>query len=395
MKIAILTSGILPVPAVQGGAVENLIDFYLEYNKQHKSHDITVYSMDNKMVRPHSSLHSDVNHYVFIDMNSWWAILRKKWYQKRHGKEYYHYSVEYFFQEAIRRVSKEHYDMILIENRPGFALKISSDIGAKIVIHLHNDFMNADTPSVMDIYRRTDRIICISEYIRRRVQTIYNTDRKCITVLNGIDLQAFTKPKTTVCRKDFGLKDDDLVLVFSGRVIPEKGIRSIILAMNELKNHSDIKLMIIGGSFYGNEARKTPFIKELIMLSWDVRQQIIFTGFQPYQKIPSLLSLADIAVLPSIWEEPLGLTCIEAMATGLPIITTNKGGIPETVTSDCALILEVDEDLPQRIANAVIHLKEHPEKRRAMSEAALKRSKLFSKERYAREFFEALERIHH
>ena len=45
MKIAILTSGILPVPAVLGGAVENLIDYYLEYNNQHQLHDITVYSV--------------------------------------------------------------------------------------------------------------------------------------------------------------------------------------------------------------------------------------------------------------------------------------------------------------------------------------------------------------
>jgi glycosyltransferase involved in cell wall biosynthesis len=215
--------------------------------------------------------------------------------------------------------------------------------------------------------------------------------------MNGIDLKAFTlegRPHYKLKnRPHYKLKDDDFVLVFSGRVIPAKGIRSLILAMNELKDYPNIKLMIIGGSFYGNEARKTPFIEELIKLSWDVRQQIIFTGFMPYQEIPSLLSLADIAVLPSVWEEPLGLTCIEAMATGLPVITTNQGGIPETVTADCAVMLDVDETLPQRIATAILDLYEHPEKRKTMSEAAKKRSQLFSKERYAREFFEALERV--
>ena len=49
MKIAIITSGILPVPAVQGGAVENLTDYYLEYNEQHCLHDITVYSVWQKL----------------------------------------------------------------------------------------------------------------------------------------------------------------------------------------------------------------------------------------------------------------------------------------------------------------------------------------------------------
>ena len=393
MKIAILTSGILPVPAVRGGAVENLIDIYLEHNDREKSHDITIFSVMDKGMKGHLALSSDVNHYEYIDMESPWAKLHKWVYAKVHKKECYHYSIEYFYQEVYRRMCENHYDMILIENRPGFALKLPNDLSSKVVIHLHNDFLNADTPLGKDIYKRADTIICVSEYIRSRVRSIYDADNKCMTVLNGIDLEVFRQPRVPIRREDYGLEDNDFVLVFLGRVIPEKGIREVILAMNELKGQKDVKLLIVGGSFYGNDGKESPFIEELIKLSQDVHQQITFTGFKPYQEIPSLLSLADIAILPSIWEEPLGLTCIEAMATGLPIITTNKGGIPETVTSDCALILEVDETLPQHIANAIIYLKEHPEKRQLMNKASLERSKLFSKERYAREFFEALEKI--
>lgn len=393
MKIAILTSGILPVPAVKGGAVENLIDMYLEYNDREKSHDITIFSIRDKGTGGHPVLLSDVNHYEYIDMDSPWAKLRKWVYAKMHKKGYYHYSIEYFFQKAYRRMRKKHYDMILIENRPGFALKLPNDSGSKVVVHLHNDFLNAETPFGKNIYKRVDTIICVSEFIRGKVRSVYDDDNKCMTVLNGINLEAFRQPKVTVCREDYGLKTKDFILVFSGRVIPEKGIREVILAMNELKEHKDIKLLVVGGSFYGNEGRKSPFTKELIKLSWDVRSQIVFTGFRPYKEIPALLSIADVAILPSIWKEPLGLTCIEAMAMGLPIITTDKGGIPETVTSDCALILEVNETLPQRIANAILNLYKYPKKRKAMSEAALERIPYFSKERYAREFFEALEKV--
>ena len=60
MKIAILTSGIQPIPAVQGGAVENLVDFYLEYNNQNKTHDITVYSVWHPEVKHHKALQSNV-----------------------------------------------------------------------------------------------------------------------------------------------------------------------------------------------------------------------------------------------------------------------------------------------------------------------------------------------
>ena len=70
MKIAILNSGILPVPAVLGGAVENLTDFYLEYNNRVKLHDITIYSVWDPKVMKHPAQSSCVNHYYYIDTTS-------------------------------------------------------------------------------------------------------------------------------------------------------------------------------------------------------------------------------------------------------------------------------------------------------------------------------------
>ena len=58
MKIAVITSGILPVPAVQGGAVENLIDFYLDYNATHHLHNITVFSVWHPKTKFHKALKS-------------------------------------------------------------------------------------------------------------------------------------------------------------------------------------------------------------------------------------------------------------------------------------------------------------------------------------------------
>ena len=97
MKIAILTSGILPVPAVQGGAVENLIDFYLEYNNIHKLHDITIYSCKHHETRKHPALKSNVNHYYYIDTSSLLAKIKKRLYLKKAGgKEFHHFTIEYF-----------------------------------------------------------------------------------------------------------------------------------------------------------------------------------------------------------------------------------------------------------------------------------------------------------
>ena len=81
-----------------------------------------------------------------------------------------------------------------------------------------------------------------------------------------------------------------------------------------------------------------------------------------------LYAIADIAVLPSIWDDPAPLTIIESMAAGLPIITTNSGGIPEYAKNGCAVILKRDENMIYNLKNAIIDLLNHKEKRKKMSE---------------------------
>ena len=140
MKIAIITSGILPVPAVQGGAVENLIDFYLEYNDIHQLQDITIYSAKHPDTKKHQALESKVNHYHYIDTNSFLAKIRKRLYlRKAGGNELHHYSIEYYLERALKHIRKQTYDLIILENRPGYALKLRKCTTANIVIHLHND----------------------------------------------------------------------------------------------------------------------------------------------------------------------------------------------------------------------------------------------------------------
>ena len=107
--------------------------------------------------------------------------------------------------------------------------------------------------------------------------------------------------------------------------------------------------------------------------------------------MPSYLKTADIAVVPSMWEEPFGLTVLEAMAAGLPLITTRSGGIPE-ICEGVATIVD-RENIVENLTNAILDLYHHPEKRKKMSAASLERSKLFDKEMYARNFFAAIEGI--
>lgn len=394
MKIAILTSGLMPVPAVQGGAVENLIDFYLNYNHQHHLHDITVYSIWHPNIKHHPAFNSTVNHYCYIKINGWWNKIRKYLYAKSHHGEYYNYHIEYFFEEAYKALKKTNFDYIILENRPGYAYKLSERGYNNLILHLHNDNLYDGKKYAYQLFNRITKIITVSDYIKNRVLTIGN-DNKIITVHNGIDLNHFSNnvPNTDISRKSLGLSKDDFVIVFSGRINKDKGVSELIDAMLKLDIQPKIKLLIIGSTFYGKKTDDNEFIKTLRIKEERIAGQITFTGFVPYSDMPMYLRLANIAVLPSIWAEPFGLTIAEAQAVGLPIITTNRGGIPEVVSNENAIILNIDEHFTKNLTNAILDLYLHPEKREAMSKASLERSKLFDKEKYAREFFEVIEKI--
>lgn len=372
--------------------MENLVDFYLEYNDQHHLHDITVYSIWHPDVKKHSALQSQVNHYKYIKVNGWWAKFKKYVYAQTHHGEYYNYQIEYFFEEVYKDLKNKYFDCIILENRPGYANKLSARGYNNLVLHLHNDHLHQGTKNGKLLYESIRKIITISDFIKQRVQTI-GIDKKVQTVYNGIDIQIFSSQNFTLSinRKKVGLSDDDFVIVFCGRINKDKGISELIDAMQKLNEHPQIKLLVLGSSFYGNANHENTFIQSLKENAGKLSNRIRFTGFIPYNEVPSYLQVADIAVLPSMWDEPFGLTIAEAQAVGLPIITTRCGGIPEIVTEQNAILLHTDKHFVDNLASAILDLYEHPEKRQQMAAASLERSKMFDKETYAKNFFAALE----
>ena len=151
--------------------------------------------------------------------------------------------------------------------------------------------------------------------------------------------------------------------------------------------------MIIGSPFFGNVANEDDFVRGLKQKAEGIKDRIVFTGFIPHSQLAQYLKMSDIAVIPSLWDDPCPNTVLEAQAMGLPLITTCRGGIPEEVTEKNAIILETDNHFVDNLAAAILDLYEHPEKRQQMASVALERGKLFTKEIYTKNFFEALETI--
>lgn len=389
MKIAILTSGILPVPAVLGGAVENLIDFYLEYNNEHKLHDITIYSVYNKKVKKHPAQKSIVNHYEYININSIWFKVRAKIFERKTRPNYYYYQMEYFLELIIKKIKRTSFDLIILENRPGFAIRLSEEFSTPIITHIHTNLLYTPTEENLKVMSAMRGFIVVSEFIKKEIQKI-GIPKDIKVVYNGLDAEVFN-PKTVspINREKLGFTIEDFVAVFWGRLVPEKGIKELLLAFEKIKEHKNIKLLVIGSINYEDRNNCTnAFLDELQSIANKLNEVVSFTGFIPYKEIPRYLAAANVAIIPSHINEAFGMTCIEACAMGMPVIATNDGGIPETLIGQKHILIKKEGNLPAQIADAILKIKNNFSYYKGNL-----LSPLFYKKNYSHCFFENIKKL--
>ena len=157
--------------------------------------------------------------------------------------------------------------------------------------------------------------------------------------------------------------------------------------MKKIPEKYKVVLLVIGASFF-KESEENAFVKHLKQISESVKERIIFSGYVEYADMPSYYSMGDIGCVPSLWEEPFGLTAVEQMAMELPVITTDGGAIPEIIDDTCGYIFKRDNCLSENIADAIIDLCVHKEKRKIMGEAGRKKAEeSFSQQIFCENWF--------
>lgn len=148
-------------------------------------------------------------------------------------------------------------------------------------------------------------------------------------------------------------------------------------------------MLIVGASSFGM-GYQTSFEQEVAQIV-DSDEKIHTTGFVNNEDLGKYYASSDLVVLPSTWQEPLGLTMIEAQLAGKPLITTNKGGIPETTSAKNSLLLDVTDDftieLKQAIAEVLSSLPSWQEKAKVAQKEANAR---FNEELFYQNMIQAL-----
>lgn len=172
--------------------------------------------------------------------------------------------------------------------------------------------------------RRTDVLTGISTFLIKRAERNGFTG-KSFLIPNGVDLKVFSKVFSEDAKKEMRQKlsknEGDIFLVTVGRLTHKNGTDDVIKSLAKLPKN--IKFLIIGK---GEEGQKLQKLAD----SLGVSEQVRFVGFIPYEDIPSYLSVCDIFIRPSR-SEGFGNAFIEAMASGLPVIATPVGGIPDFI----------------------------------------------------------------
>ena len=264
MRIAIITSGILPVPAVQGGAVENLIDYLLEYNNLHQQHHITTYSVFNKKVISHPALKSTVNKYVYIKTDTlFYKYISKIRVYLGYGY-YYHHRLDYFLECVWKKMRSQEFDLIVLENRPFFVIPLSERTSTPIVSHIHTNLLYEDIPIVKRAISLTKGFLVVSDFIKTNIHHV-SEKANVDVVYNGIDTNIFKiNYHGSTTREAIGLNKTDFVCVYWGRLVPKKGIKELLLAITQLKSYKDIKLLVIGSTNYEDSDQViNTFIEEI------------------------------------------------------------------------------------------------------------------------------------
>lgn len=403
MKIGILTAdsnGCFPIPAVKGGAVSTLIESLIRENSKKGLCKFTVFSYYDKKAFELSKKYSNVK---FV-----WVKIPK--YIKRLDIAFFNivskvkstkaisyksiFSLLYYIKYVAHYLKKNKFDRLVIENNVPLIWTIRlSRYKGNYYYHFHNvPRISAGSKSN---FKNCSGFLCVSKYVASEIESnrspIGPINRKKVKVLyNAIDLNLFKaydlndiKIAKDRIRKKYNIKSNQKILLFTGRLSREKGLDILLDAISKLKKDR-YKLFIVGSIMHGSN-QTNEYLKLIKKKINSISNNVIFTGYIKHSALPDYYNAADVVVLPSMWEEPAGLTMIEALACGASVITTQSGGIPEYVAND-AILIKRDAMLVNNLVLNIDKVLAKPDVYRGKGIQRIKNN--FSEDNYLKRFIE-------
>jgi glycosyltransferase involved in cell wall biosynthesis len=222
-------------------------------------------------------------------------------------------------------------------------------------------FRSAMEKALMNTLRsckRVDQVVTYSEFMRNQIVTWYGVNREKIAVIpNGVNLKKFSDYTGKL------LLEGDPAILYVGYLSKFKSVDLLICAISKLRSElPNMKLHIVG---HGNQRGL-----ELLAKKKQVEKIVVFHGQANPEATPLYYRSADFCVFPSI-RDSAGLTLLEAMASGTPVIASNRGGTPEIITQgENGILFEPDDD--NALPEAMLSLSQDTDLNKKLSSNALK-----------------------
>ena len=287
------------------------------------------------------------------------------------------HSMERIFYQDVYRVSDGISPVQLLRRYPNSAVRRFKAIGPR---HLALGYLEKR----IFVNRGCKVIMALSHLVKGHIIEHYGVDPKRIQVIyNSVNTLRFhpaVKEKyCAVVRSKYGIKKDELVLLFVSNNFKLKRLQSILKAMTLLKK-KETRLLVVGND------NKKPYQRWALRNSLDDR--VLFLG--PKKNIEKYYAASDIFVLPTLYDT-FANVCLEAMACGLPVITTRTCGASELIQDgQHGYILKTEE--PDELASRIEALDPGPERSR-MGENAASKARGFTMEKHICEVLDVYQRV--
>jgi len=216
---------------------------------------------------------------------------------------------------------------------------------------------------------RSNKIIAVSDFTRRELLQYYAVKEDKIRVIhNGVDVNKFQPAgDKRRAKEELGFNPDDLIVLSVGRLYARKGLFTLIESMPAVTRKFPRAKFVISGKGQSNEMKKLVAHAQKL----GVRDNLVFTGYYPDRKLPRLYQAADVFAFSTFYEN-LPFAVLEALSTGLPVVTTRVGGIPEMIEDGKNGFL-VQPFNSRELSDRILCFLEHPG---AASEMALSARKV-------------------
>ena len=176
--------------------------------------------------------------------------------------------------------------------------------------------------------------------------------------------------------------------MYVGRIDRDKGTLELIKAVNSLEEKNKYKLLIVGAPIF--DTGITTEYENIVKKEMLDNKNIIMTGYVKHDELYKYYSIADLVVIPSQIDDSAPLVLIEALSSGLPVIASDCGGIPEYVNDRCSILIERNKNYIKSLANAIEKTLFNDKILKKMGEESLKQSNNYSAEKYYNDFIDEL-----